>query len=589
MKNRTYTSLKKLYRLTINATGEKKDLFVRSIRLFIIAYIAQGIVFAMFYPLIKQMFSPNSNKKQVTIIFGAMIIVGMVSLIAKWKAHDFDFSGNIVDIAHNLRTRLGESLREMPLETLTAFKTGELNAIFSNNVEESVVAMGIVTSMIIELIFVPITITVITMFIDWRLALFMIVIFPLALPLYHKIRNINISEKSDLSSANAELESRFIEYVQGLPVLRAVNRAGANEEKLQSSIDNVRRIQASGLSKTQLPYVALGLMIQGVLLLLLFFGASFVLGNILELLILASCLLIVARLVEPMSLFVSIINIFEITDIALNNVNDILNIKALDTLTPIECSQGHEIQFDKVDFSYSGQNYKTIKNVSFHIREKNMTAIVGHSGCGKTTLTKLLMRYADIQHGSIRIGGADIRHMSQAELMKHISVVFQDVYLFDDTVMNNIRMNNPNATDEEVYAAAKDAHCDDFIDRLQEGYDTTIGDIGGTLSGGERQRISIARAILKKAPIVILDEPTAALDTESEVSVQQAIDKLVEYKTVIIIAHRLSTIVGADQILVMDNGEIIEKGKHHELMALEGKYYKMWSAQQRVKPWSVIV
>ena len=171
--------------------------------------------------------------------------------------------------------------------------------------------------------------------------------------------------------------------------------------------------------------------------------------------------------------------------------------------------------------------------------------------------------------------------------MQHISVVFQDVYLFDDTVMNNIRMNNPNASDAEVDAAIKSAHCNEFIKRLPNGYDTTIGDIGGTLSGGERQRISIARAILKKAPIVILDEPTAALDTESEVSVQQAIDELVKDKTVIVIAHRLSTIVGADQILVLDDGQIIERGRHNELMGLKGKYYDMWSAQQRVKTWSV--
>ncbi len=587
MRNRTYTPLKQLYKLTLNATGEKKDFFIRSIRLFMIAYILQGIVFAMFYPLLKQLFSSNPDKKQVTIILGVMIMVGIVSLIAKWMAHDFDFSGNIVDVAHNLRTKLGKSLREMPLETLNAYKTGELNAIFSNNVEESVVAMGIVASMILELVFVPITMVVITIFVDWRLALFMIVMFPLALPLYHNIRNTNVSEKTAFNNANAELEAGFIEYIQGLPVLRAVNRTGANEKKLQSSIDDVRCFQVSGLNRTQLPYAALGLLIQGVLLLLLFLGAYFVLGNTLELLALASCLLIVARLVEPMSLFVAVINVFEITDVALNNVNDVLNIKPLDTLTPLEHSRGYEIIFDKVDFSYSGQDHKTIKEVSFHINEKNMTAIVGHSGCGKTTLTKLLMRYADIQQGSIRIGGADIRHMSQVELMNHISVVFQDVYLFDDTVMNNICMDNPNATDEEVADAVKAAHCEDFINRLPEGYDTTIGDIGGTLSGGERQRISIARAILKKAPIVILDEPTAALDTESEVSVQQAIDGLIEDKTVIVIAHRLSTIVGADQIFVMDNGKIVEKGKHHELIALEGKYYNMWAAQQRVKAWSV--
>ena len=195
------------------------------------------------------------------------------------------------------------------------------------------------------------------------------------------------------------------------------------------------------------------------------------------------------------------------------------------------------------------------------------------------------MRYADIQEGSIKIGGANIQNVNPDDLMKYMSVVFQDVYLFDDTVLNNIKMANPDATDREVEDASKAANCCEFISRLPDGYDTKVGDIRGTLSGGERQRISIARAILKNAPIVIMDEPTAALDTESEVAVQNAIDKLVEDKTVIVIAHRLSTIAGADLILVIDNGEIVESGKHHELVARKGKYFNMWSAQQRVKAW----
>ena len=216
-----------------------------------------------------------------------------------------------------------------------------------------------------------------------------------------------------------------------------------------------------------------------------------------------------------------------------------------------------------------------------------MTALVGHSGCGKTTITKMIMRYADPKNGSIKIGGVNIQNMTPENLMKNISVVFQDVYLFDDTIMNNIRMANPKATDKEVENAANSAYCHEFITRLPNGYNTKIGDIGGSLSGGERQRISIARAILKNAPIVILDEPTAALDTQSEVAVQSAIDKLVEDKTVIVIAHRLSTIAGADMILVIDNGEVVESGTHDELVKTNGKYFNMWSAQQRIKDWHI--
>ena len=195
------------------------------------------------------------------------------------------------------------------------------------------------------------------------------------------------------------------------------------------------------------------------------------------------------------------------------------------------------------------------------------------------------MRYDDPKAGSVEIGGIDIRDLKPDHLMSHISVVFQDVYLFNESILENIRMGNPAATDEEVEASAQKANCHEFVTRLPDGYATNVGDIGGSLSGGERQRISIARAILKDAPIVILDEPTAALDTESEVAVQKAIDALVRDRTVIVIAHRLSTIVGANKILVLDEGKLIEQGTHQELIKNEGRYSAMWKAQQSTKSW----
>jgi ATP-binding cassette subfamily B protein len=202
-------------------------------------------------------------------------------------------------------------------------------------------------------------------------------------------------------------------------------------------------------------------------------------------------------------------------------------------------------------------------------------------------VTRLLTRYADPDTGTVRVGGVDLRTVDPTEIYRHVSVVFQDVYLFDDTIRANIAMARPDATDAEVEAAARAANVHGFVERLPHGYETRVGEIGGSLSGGERQRISIARAILKDAPIVLLDEPTAALDAESEVAVQQAIDALVADRTVVVIAHRMSTVVGADQILVLADGRIAERGRHAELLAAGGRYARMWEAQTRARHWRV--
>jgi len=216
-----------------------------------------------------------------------------------------------------------------------------------------------------------------------------------------------------------------------------------------------------------------------------------------------------------------------------------------------------------------------------------MTALVGPSGSGKSTLARLLLRHFDPQNGHVAIGGVDVRQIAPHQLNALVSIVFQDVYLFDDTVLANIQMARPDATQQEVEAAARMAQCSEFIARLPQGWNTRLGDMGARLSGGERQRISIARALLKNAPIIILDEPTAALDTQSERAVQAAIDTLVREKTVICIAHRLSTIAGADQILVLDGGQLVQSGTHAQLLQQEGRYRRMWQAQQQVKNWHV--
>lgn len=582
-----FASIYEVYKITLELSGEYVNSFKKSLLLFTLSFIAQGLAFSMFYPFLKALFATTLIINDIWLYFILMLFFSGISFIAKWKGHDFDYAGNIVEITHDIRTKLGISLRTMPLEKLSSYKTGELNAVFSSNVDEAVLHMGMMASLFLQIVIVPFTIVIATFIVDYRLALIMLILFPLAIPLYAWKRKVAIEEKTQFATENASLEAGFIEYIQGLPVLRAVNQVGTNAQNLQSSIKNVKDIQKQGLYKGQLPFVLMGILIEFTLLAILFIGVWFIKDNTLSLVTLGSSIIIVARLTEPLSLLLGVVPMFDLMDSSFRKIKSILEVKPLMIYKPMQKTNNFDIEFKNVDFTYLNQDKKAINNISFYMPNQTMTAIVGHSGCGKTTLAKLIMRYADIQKGAIKIGGINIKNMTPNNLMKNISVVFQDVYLFDDTIINNIRMANPKATDKEVEDAANSAYCHEFISRLPHDYNTKIGDIGGNLSGGERQRISIARAILKNAPIVILDEPTAALDTQSEVAVQRAIDKLVENKTVIVIAHRLSTIAGADNILVLDNGKICESGKHDELIIKQGKYFKMWEAQQRVKEWSL--
>lgn len=570
-------------RMMDSARGHAPQLRASLIGLCIAAAI-QGLALACLMPLFLALI-PSGDWMAALPWLVAMIVLMLVSAIIRWRAQGFDFRGDMVRNTHELRTELGQQLRRIPLETLQDKRTGSINATLLGNVDETLGYILTVANMMATALITPVVVALIALWFDWRMGLILLLVFPLLIPLYRWRRPGYGRGMQMLADANERTSSDILEYAQGLPVLRAACCAGKRATQLQASFKHLETIQAIGQKKGAKPNLILATVMELAILLVVFTGTWFVVQGTLSIALLAALMVIVVRFGEPLATFVLYAKIIDLIEAALSKINALLSIAPLPQQLPAQVPEAFDIAFEDVDFGYTGTGKTMLQHINTHIPARSLTALVGPSGSGKTTVTRLLMRHADPQAGRITIGGVDVRSIAPETLNSLISVVFQDVYLFDDTILANIRMARPQATDAEVEAAAQAAHCHTFISRLPEGYQTRVGDIGGRLSGGERQRISIARAMLKNAPIVILDEPTAALDTESEVAVQTAIDALVRERTVIVIAHRLSTIAAADQILVIDNGQVVESGHHHALLAQAGKYTRMWEAQQNTKHW----
>lgn len=576
----------KTYRQIIKVAGSYQSQLKTALLLSVLASILQGVIFALFFPLLSALMSDPIQTQKVWTLLGVMAVLAGLEGLIRWR--ELDFSWDIsTDVAHETRLRLGEQLRRIPLEELSQRRSGDLNVVLSGNVSEIVLWMGNLCTLVIQTIVVPIVIVLVTLFLDWRLAIALLVAFPCAIPAYRYFRTLASRAFRDVAAADAEVASRVVEYAQGLPVLRSTNQVGQQAQRLQESLTLQRSVQSTAQRLSNLPTIALATIVEAGILLTLSLGTLFILQGSLSVPTLFALLVIALRFSEPLAQLTGLTSIFDLMESGLERIEAVMSISPLPIQSPSFSPANFTVTFDHVSFRYANQTEWALQDVSFHLPERTLTALVGSSGSGKTTITRLISRYADVQQGNIKIGGADIRQLESAELMHSISIVFQDVYLFDDTILNNIRMAKPEATDAEVEAAARAANCHEFITCLPNGYTTRVGEIGSALSGGERQRISIARAILKDAPIVLLDEPTSALDTESEVAVQRAIDQLVANKTVIVIAHRLSTVIGADQILVLENGQIVERGNHAELMARSGRYTSLWETQQQSRQWRI--
>ncbi|WPL17095.1 Putative multidrug export ATP-binding/permease protein [Thiorhodovibrio winogradskyi] len=581
---RPITPWRETYRQLLTSVGDHAPALRASLIGLALAAALQGLALACIAPLFVAVLSrPNPQAALAWLIAMSGLMAAATAL--RWQAQGFDYTGRMAAATHALRTRLGEQLRRMPLEAIQGKRAGELHATLLGHVDENLHYSLTILNLIFIALITPLTTALALLAVDWRLTLALLLLFPAILPLYHWRRPAFGRGMRQLAQAHERIGADLVEYAQGLPVLRAARCTGQGAERLRAGFIHLERIQTDNHRQGARPSLVVASVVELGLLLILALGVTWVVGGRLDLAVLAAVFVIVARYAEPLATFVLYTAILELIETALERIAALLAVPPLPQAVPAARPASYEVAFEGVGFRYAEATEPALRAFTASLPARRLTALVGPSGSGKTTVTRLLLRHADPQEGRVTIGGVDLRRIPPEALNAMVSVVFQDVYLFDDTVLANIRMARPEAADEEVEAAARAAQCLDFIERLPQGWHTRLGDIGGRLSGGERQRISIARALLKDAPIVVLDEPTAALDSESELAVQRAIDTLVRDKTVIVIAHRLSTIVAADQILVLDGGRLVERGRHTELLAAGGRYRAMWNAQQAVKTW----
>ncbi len=547
------------------------------------ASVLQGLAFACVMPIFDALFV-SQQPEQVWYWLIVMSLLGGACVLARWRAQGFDFKGDMSKVSHQLRAQLGRQLRIVPLERLRDKRTGELTATLLGNVDENLAYILTVANLLLSALVCPVVIALCAFYYDWRLALLLMLIFPALLPLYRWLAPKYSQGIDAYVRIHHQMNANIIEYVQGLEIIRSSGCVRDKAQQLQDNFRQLEQFQTQAQKSATKPSIWISSVFELGLLLVFAVGVSFVLLGWTQLPILAAIVVIVMRLAEPLSAFVGYTKIIHLIEASLLRIEALLAIQALPQL-PAQVPNQYDIELKQVEFAYHDSPRPDLQALNLTIPARQLTALVGPSGAGKTTVTRMITRYADPQQGSVTIGGVDVRAIEPELLSQLVSVVFQDVYLFDDSILANIRMAKPDATFEQVTQAAKLANCHEFIEQLPLGYDTQVGDIGGRLSGGERQRISIARAILKDSPILILDEPTAALDTESEVAVQSAIDNLVKNKTVIVIAHRLSTIVSAGKIVVVEDGQVIEQGKHHDLLTQRGRYFDLWQAQSGAKHW----
>ena len=575
-----YGTLKKI----IAFAGSKEGLLKKSLLFAFLSGLFAALQFAALFIVVEALVSDNRDRRFIWISLGIMAVSLVGRIITTYFSTMEQTETGYCMVAEK-RIHIGDRLRYIPMGYFNKNSIGNITAIVTTTLGDVENSAARVLVTVLGGFFNSAALVIVLLVFDWRIGL----IAAVGVLLYLAAAELALRKSARLSGVRQHTQESLVEsvleYIQGMGIVKAFGMEKDSTQSIDSAIkascrDNLK------LTKASVPYDALKQVVVRVFSVLLPLASIyFWLNGSLSLaygVILVVASFMVFNDLENAGNMASLLQMLAASMDMANSIDDtpVMDEKGADVVPA-----SSEIIFDNVDFSYADR--KILDHVSFTIPAGTTTAIVGPSGSGKTTMCNLIARFWDVDAGRITVGGKDVRDFKLDSLMKNISMVFQNVYLFADSIENNIKFGCPDATHEQVIEAAKKACCHEFISALPDGYDTLIGEGGGTLSGGEKQRISIARAILKNAPIIILDEATSSVDPENEEELQRAIAELTHDKTIIMIAHRLKTVRGADQILVLDDSHIVQSGTHAELIQQKGLYADFVSARQEAIGWKL--
>jgi ATP-binding cassette subfamily B protein len=512
----------------------------------------------------------------------------LASLAARWILR-YSFvrmqSDAACRVAARERVRIGDLFKRFPMSYFTDGNIGNVTSVITGDLsfaeDYGMTKLDDVISGLVSIVIA----CAFLLWVDWRVAAASAAGCALSFVAFNDMEKVTKRQGKIRQEQAAKTTGAVLEYTEGISVIKALHMSGSAAKRIDGAIDDNRRHAIDfehSMVKPVTNYLHCYALTIAAVLFLSFW--QFFNGEM-SMPVVAMVVLFIFRIYLPAMGLATGAAMMRVMEAGLDRYEKLKEVAIIDADGNDIPLRSFDIAFEDVSFSY--EDKETLKNITFTAKERSMTALVGASGSGKTTIANLIVRFWDAQKGKIKIGGIDVREMTCDSLLRYVSMVFQRVYLFHDTIENNIRFGSPDATRGEIIAAAKKARCHDFIEALPVGYDTVVGEGGSTLSGGEKQRISIARAILKDAPIVLLDEATASVDPDNEKYIQEAINELVSGKTLIIIAHRLSTIQRADQILVIDGGRIAERGTHDALIAKGGQYSNLWQRRQKAKSWRI--